>query len=170
MTSALSSRQFLEHLQLVLSQIQCDTPASFDLGSNSKVLLCGNGGSAAVAIHVANDLVKQGKSAFALTDPSVMSCLANDEGWERVYADQVLAHAKQTDTVVAISSSGKSLNILQAVYAAKERGARTITLSGFEAMNPLRQMGDHNYYVPSFNYGIVEVAHLAILHSLSKPI
>jgi D-sedoheptulose 7-phosphate isomerase len=71
--------------------------------------------------------------------------------------------------VVAISSSGKSLNIVQAAYAAREAGARLITLSGFDAMNPLRQLGEHNYYVPSFNYGIVEIAHLAILHSLAKP-
>ena len=167
MHSSLSSRQFLEHLQLVLSQVQCDNPAFLE--TSGKILLCGNGGSAAVAIHIGNDLVKQGKSAFALHDPAVTSCLANDEGWERVFSDQILAHAKQQDIVVTISSSGRSLNILQASYAAKEKGAQLITLSGFEATNPLRSMGDHNYYVPSFNYGIVEVAHLAILHSIAKP-
>ena len=149
--------------------MQCDAPAWFDLLSKSRVLLCGNGGSAAVAIHIANDLVKQGKSAIALTDPSVMSCLANDNGWDRVFADQVHAHARPGDQVVLISSSGRSLNVRNAAYAAREAGATPITLTGFEALNPLRQLGDHNYYVPSFNYGIVECAHLAVLHSLAKP-
>ena len=153
----------------MISQIQCDKPATFDLGSRSRIFLCGNGGSAAVAAHIANDLVKQGSSAFSLTEPAILSCLANDEGWERVFADQIQVHARPSDTVVAISSSGKSLNIVQAAYAAREAGARLITLSGFDAMNPLRQLGEHNYYVPSFNYGIVECAHLAILHSLAKP-
>ena len=149
--------------------MQCDSPAYFDLTSTGRIFLCGNGGSSAVASHIANDLVKQGKSAFSLTDPSIMSCLANDEGWERVFADQIQIHAKPHDTVVVISSSGKSLNVLQAAYAARERGAQVVTLTGFDALNPLRQLGEHNYYVPSFNYGIVETTHLAILHSIAKP-
>lgn len=131
--------------------------------------LAGNGGSAAVAAHIANDLVKQGKSAVALTEPAILSCIANDVSWESVFADQLRIHAHPGDQAVLISSSGQSLNIRNAVYAAKEKGAATITLSGFDALNPLRAMGDHNYYVPSFNYGIVECAHLAILHSLAKP-
>lgn len=98
-----------------------------------------------------------------------MSCLANDEGWEKVFSEQVQTHVRQPDTLVVISSSGRSHNVIQAAYAGKERGAKVVTLTGFESLNPLRSLGDHNYYVPSFNYGIVEVAHLAILHSIAKP-
>ena len=153
----------------MLSQIQCDKPASFDFASRARVWLCGNGGSAAVASHIANDLVKRGKPACALVEPAILSCIANDEGWERVFAGQIHVHCRPGDIVVTISSSGKSLNILNAAYAAREAGCELVTLSGFEAMNQLRQLGSHNYYVPSFNYGIVECAHLAILHSLAKP-
>lgn len=153
----------------MLSQIQCDKPATFDFSSRGRVYLCGNGGSAAVASHIANDLVKRGKAAYALVEPAILSCIANDDGWERVYATQIDVHARPGDIVVTISSSGKSLNIINAAYAAREAGCELVTLSGFEAMNPLRQLGEHNYYVPSFNYGIVECAHLAILHSLAKP-
>jgi len=162
-------KPFLEQLRQALGQVQFDKQAYIDFGTRSSVYLVGNGGSAAVAQHVANDLVKRGKSAHALVDAATITCQANDEGWEFAFARQIEVHARSQDMVIAISSSGKSMNIHQAVYAARERGAQVMTLSGFDAMNPLRSMGDFNYYVPSFNYGIVEVTHLAILHSIVKP-
>jgi D-sedoheptulose 7-phosphate isomerase len=154
-----------------LGQVQCDKPARIDYGSQSKAWLVGNGGSAAVASHIANDLVKMGKGAIALVDPPTLTCQANDEGWDEAFAKQISVHARAGDQVICISSSGKSENILNAAYAARHAcRAYVITLSGFEATNPLRSLGDHNYYVPSLNYGIVEVCHLAILHGIVKPV
>lgn len=170
MTSSLDSKTFLEHLQTVLGQVQCDRPAHIDFGTKASVYLVGNGGSAAICQHIANDLVKRGKSAHALVDAATLTCQANDSGWEFAFANQIHAHAKASDQLIAISSSGRSPNIIQAVYAAKEHGCQVITFSGFEAINPLRSMGHFNYYVPSMNYGIVECAHLALLHSLAKPV
>lgn len=133
------------------------------------MILVGNGGSAAVAAHIANDLVKAGTAALSLTDAPTLTCLSNDFGYVEAYAYQVNVHARKGDKVVCISSSGMSKNILMAAQLARGLGAAVITLSGFSPRNRLRKLGQHNYYVPSEEYGIVEVAHLAILHSIAKP-
>ena len=78
--------------------------------------------------------------------------------------------AKEGDLVLAISSSGKSPNILNGVTAAKKAGCRVITFSGFLANNPLRSMGDLNFYVPSRAYGLVEVSHLLLIHAILREI
>jgi D-sedoheptulose 7-phosphate isomerase len=95
-----------------------------------------------------------------------LTCFANDYGYEEVFEAQLNRH--KTGTLVAISSSGRSKNILNAVRYALPT-MTVVTFSGFDKNNPLRDMGNINYYVPSHNYGIVEVAHLTILHSLVKP-
>ena len=127
----------------------------------------GNGGSAAIASHMANDWTKNGgiRSA-AITDPSVLTCLANDFGYEQVYAKALEFQAGPRDGLVAISSSGNSANILNAVVAARKRGCWVLTLSGFTAGNALRQLGDLNFYIGSDNYGTVEVGHLILLHAI----
>ena len=83
-----------------------------------------------------------------------------------MFAKQLEMHARQGDLLVAISSSGSSENILRAVGTARERGCAVITLSGFSPNNPLRQMGDLNLYVPSGEYGFVEVTHLSLCHAM----
>ena len=127
----------------------------------------GNGGSAAVASHMANDFCKNGgMRARAHNDASALTCLANDYSFDEVFARQIEMHAGEGDIVIAISSSGASYNILGAVEAAREAGCRVITLSGFSADNPLRRSGDLNAYVPSADYGFVEIAHLALCHAI----
>ena len=128
--------------------------------------LIGNGGSAAVCSHVATDMLKAGYSAFVVGDPASITMLANDEGHDNVYATPLKLHARPGDTLIAISSSGRSENILLAVRVARECRMGVVTFSGFDSHNPLRSMGDINYYVPSHNYGIVELSTLAILHSV----
>jgi D-sedoheptulose 7-phosphate isomerase len=75
-------------------------------------------------------------------------------------------HGKSGDILIAISSSGQSENILNAVNAAKKKGLFVITMSGFSEKNPLRNLGDLNFYVPSKSYGHVEIAHLIICHTI----
>ena len=130
------------------------------------VLFVGNGGSQAIAAHTANDLNKLGRPAL-LPDLATLTCFANDYGWEKALENWVCVHLTKMDTLVAISSSGQSKNILNAALAAGKD--QTITLSGFKEDNPLRKLGRTNYYVPSSNYGIVECAHQAVLHSLVNP-
>ena len=132
-----------------------------------RLFFIGNGGSAAIAAHMAADWQKAAKiPAICFNDAAAVTALANDIGYESVFAEQLKMHAKAGDILVAISSSGQSPNICEAVEVAVDVGLTVITLSGFRGDNPLRCMGRVNFYVPSDRYGVVETAHLAILHSL----
>jgi D-sedoheptulose 7-phosphate isomerase len=140
------------------------------LHSSKRLFFIGNGGSAAIASHMAVDYCNNGKDAYSLNDGPVLTCIANDYGYERSFTHQLMwRQIKAGDTLVAVSSSGRSGNILQAAGFANLRGAGVLTLSGFDADNPLRALGRINLYVPSHDYGVVEVAHLAMLHSMAKP-
>lgn len=131
-----------------------------------KVMFIGNGGSASISSHMATDYSKNGRiRAMAFNDSSALTCLGNDLGYERVFAEQIEFHGNPGDILVAISSSGRSPNILNAVDAAKKKGCKVFTLSGFDSDNPLRKMGDVNIFVDNKEYGFVEVSHLAILHA-----
>ena len=133
----------------------------------SRIVFIGNGGSAAIASHMAIDYTKNaGKEAISFNDASALTCVANDYGYVNVFSKQIEWHCKPTDVLVAISSSGKSQNILNGVYAAQGLSMPIITLSGFEKYNPLSCEGSVNFYVPSMDYGVVEITHLSILHSL----
>jgi len=132
------------------------------------VYVVGNGGSAAIAAHIVNDFVKAcDLRSFALHDAAVLTCLANDYGYENAYAEYLKRAARAGDVLVAISSSGRSSNIINATAVARAAGASVVTLSGFEATNPLRSCGDLNFWVGAADYGLVEIAHLFLLHHAS---
>jgi len=134
---------------------------------NKKIILIGNGGSAAIASHQATDLWKNGGiRALAFNDASLLTCAANDFGYEQVFSQPVARFADPGDLLIAISSSGKSANILNGVKAAKEMGCTVVTFSGFLPDNPLRKQGEINFYLASNSYGIVEVGHLLMLHGI----
>lgn len=133
----------------------------------NKLIFIGNGGSAAISSHQAVDYWKNGGlEAIAFNDSSLLTCISNDYGYERVFAEPIRRFAKTGDCVLAISSSGKSPNILQAVEAAQKSGCDVITFSGFNPLNPLRSLGGMNFFVPSYSYGIVEITHLTVIHAL----
>ena len=135
--------------------------------AGDKLIFVGNGGSAAIASHMATDYSKNGGvRALALNDSSMLTCLGNDLGYERVFAKQVELYARKGDLVIAISSSGRSANILNAVDAALAAGCTVATLSGFTPDNPLRRKGEWNFYVASDRYGFVEIGHLTICHAV----
>lgn len=132
-----------------------------------RVFFVGNGGSAGICSHMATDYSKNGGiRASALNDGSTLTCLGNDYGYEHVFGKQLEWHAVGGDVVVAISSSGRSINILNAVKIGRDRGCKIFTLSGFAADNPMRELGDINIYLASHDYGFVEVGHLAVLHAV----
>ena len=133
----------------------------------NRIFFIGNGGSAGIASHLATDFSKNGgMRASALNDGAVLTCLGNDFGYEFVFSKQLEWYARPGDVIVAISSSGRSKNILNGATVARERGCVLYTFSGFDANNPLRSLGDVNFFVASHAYGFVEVAHLALLHGV----
>ena len=135
--------------------------------TGNKLMFVGNGGSAGIASHMAIDYTKNGGlRAMAFNDGAALTCLGNDLGYDQVFARQISMHARPGDLLVAISSSGNSPNILAAVDAARGRHCKVLTFSGFEPDNKLRALGDYNLYVPSAQYGFVEVTHLALNHAI----
>jgi D-sedoheptulose 7-phosphate isomerase len=134
---------------------------------DGKVMFVGNGGSAGIASHMTTDWLKNGGfSALCFNDASQLTCLVNDLGVERIFSVPVEKLGREGDLLIAISSSGKSANILNAVAAARKVKAHVITMSGFGADNPLRKLGDFNFWLPDGHYGFVEIGHLAICHAL----
>jgi D-sedoheptulose 7-phosphate isomerase len=135
--------------------------------AGGKLIFIGNGGSAAIASHMATDYSKNGGlRSQAMNDGSMLTCLGNDLGYENVFAKQIELFAKPGDLLMAISSSGKSPNILKAVAQGRASGCQVVTLSGFGGDNPLRKLGDINFYLESDQYGYVELGHLAICHAI----
>lgn len=127
----------------------------------------GNGGSAGIASHLAIDYSKNGNlRSLALNDGAQLTCLANDLGYENVFSHPLTLHGRSGDLLLAISSSGRSANILKACEAAKAKGMAVVTLSGFDGTNPLKRLGDINLHVASHQYGFVEILHLALLHAV----
>ena len=126
----------------------------------NKVLIIGNGGSSAIASHLAIDFGRTaGIPAISFTDAATITCLANDFGYQEWCSQAIEMHGSAGDLLVAISSSGSSMNIINGVKKARELGISSCTLSGFDATNPLRQCGDVNLWLDSDNYNIVETIH-----------
>jgi len=130
---------------------------------HAKTMVVGNGGSAAIASHLQNDLCKAVKmQALVFTEQSLLTALANDDGYQTAYETLIKLWAEPNDLLIAISSSGQSENILRSARAAREANCRIITMSGFASDNPLRRLGEINFYVPSRSYGHVELVHAAL--------
>ncbi|MFA5901795.1 MAG: SIS domain-containing protein [Hyphomicrobium sp.] len=135
--------------------------------AGNKVILIGNGGSAAIASHHAIEFLKNGGiRALALNDPAALTCLSNDLGYANVFSEQMKMQGLPGDLLIAISSSGQSVNILKAVEVARANRMKIATFSGFQPDNLLRNRGDANFYVNSNQYGFVEVAHHALIQAI----
>lgn len=138
------------------------------------VYLCGNGGSAATASHFASDLSKStivdGQTRLrvgSLTDnTALLTAWANDASYEKVFAEQIESLIQPGDVLIAISASGNSANIVAAVEAAARRGGRTAALVGFSG-GRLKDLVEVAVHAPSFAYGPVEDAHLAVAHAIT---
>jgi D-sedoheptulose 7-phosphate isomerase len=140
------------------------------LKAGGKILLCGNGGSAADCQHIAAELVVQYQknrkalAAIALTtDSSILTAHSNDFGFETVYARQVEAIGDEKDCLIAISTSGRSKNILKAVEAARLKGMAVIGLTGCDGGELIRHV-THSVVVPSNVTARIQEAHILIGH------
>jgi len=128
--------------------------------SGAKVVIVGNGGSAAMASHISVDLTKAaGIRAINFNEADLLTCFANDYGYEHWVARALEAYADKNDLVILISSSGESSNIINGVAQARQMELPVITLSGFSADNRLRELGDVNFWCDSKHYNTVEMTH-----------
>ena len=126
-----------------------------------KVMIAGNGGSAAMSSHVAVDFTKQGGiRTVNFNESDLITCFANDYGYEHWVEKAVEFYGDDGDLAILISSSGSSKNILNAAVAAKKLNIDVITFSGFSKDNPLRKKGDINFWLDSKAYNVVENTHL----------
>ena len=145
------------------------------LRAGAKVLACGNGGSAADAQHFAAELINRFEveraplAAVALTtDSSTLTSIANDYAYEQVFSKQVRGIARRGDALLAISTSGNSANVLEAMRAARELGVRTIALTGNGGgkMGALASPDDVHICVPHKRTARIQEVHLLVLHCL----
>ena len=129
------------------------------------IYLIGNGASASMASHFAADLAKNAQlHTEVFSDLSLITAIGNDMGYEHVFSEPLSRRAQEGDMLVAISSSGRSPNVLAAVAVARAHRLTVVTLSGMDGKNPLRAAGDLNFYVPATSYGYAETCHSSILH------
>jgi D-sedoheptulose 7-phosphate isomerase len=176
--SRLLAESLQEHLEAIQSLIATSLPDIERSGqliidalkNGHKLLVCGNGGSAADAQHIAAELVgryettRRSFPAIALTtDTSALTAISNDFGFEEVFARQVAGLAQRGDVLVAISTSGKSPNVLKAAATARELGCQTIALTGADG-EPLASACDVSVGVPSDRTARVQEAHITIAH------
>lgn len=133
----------------------------------TQLFFIGNGGSSAIASHMTADFMKNGgMNTYSLYDNAVTTCMGNDYGYEYIFSRPMGFLVREDDLVVAISSSGNSGNIINAIKTARAKKAEIITFTGFSADNAARQLGDVNVYVPSSKYGMVESIHNLILQQI----
>ena len=144
------------------------------LKDGHKVLLCGNGGSAADAQHIAAELTgrykteRRGLPGIALTtDTSALTAIGNDYGYHRVFDRQVEALAHEGDVLIGISTSGNSANIISALRLAKELGCKTLGLSGRDG-GSMNEICDINLVVPSNDTPRIQEMHILFGHTLCQ--
>jgi D-sedoheptulose 7-phosphate isomerase len=138
-----------------------------------KVLIAGNGGSAADAMHFAEELVaryaknRRALAAIALTDPTVVTCAANDFGYDRVFSRQVEALGNPGDLLIVMTTSGNSPNLLLAIDAAKSKGMKTAALLGRDG-GKTKGRCDIELIIPAQPSGRIQEAHKLIYHTICE--
>jgi len=136
--------------------------------NRKKILIFGNGGSAAIASHFSVDLTKNAKIRCTnYNEPDLITCFSNDFGYERWVEMAIKYYGNKGDVLIVISSSGKSKNMINACIAArKKKFSKIITLTGHLVNNPVKKLGDINLWVNSKAYNYVENIHQFWLLSL----
>ncbi|WP_069660538.1 D-sedoheptulose 7-phosphate isomerase [Arcticibacter eurypsychrophilus] len=142
------------------------------LASGNKIISCGNGGSMCDAMHFAEELSgryrndRKALAALSISDPSHLSCVANDYGYDFVFSRMVEAIGQRGDVLFAISTSGNSENVLQAILAAKEKGLKVIGLTGKDG-GKMASMCDVEVRAPISNFADrAQEIHIKVIHSL----
>ncbi len=134
---------------------------------NKKVIIFGNGGSAAISSHVSVDLTKNARiRCINFNEADLLTCFSNDFGYEKVYSKSIEFYADKGDVVIIISASGRSKNLLEAAKICKQKKIFLCTLTGFSKSNPLKKMGNINLWANSKAYNVIENIHQIWLLSI----
>ena len=141
--------------------------------NKKKVILVGNGGSAAMASHVSVDLTKMCKiRAVNFNEADLLTCFSNDYGYENWVQKALSSYADKGDLLICISSSGESKNIINGAKFAKKIGCKVVTLTGFNKKNKVKKIGHVNLWLNSKNYNFIEMIHhtwlLSIVDHIAK--
>ncbi len=137
------------------------------VSKKGKVYIAGNGGSSSIASHVSVDFAKvAGVSSATFNNANLITCFANDYGYENWLTESIKAYLSSNDILILISSSGTSKNIVNAAKYCSQNKIKQITLSGFSKDNALNQLGDVNFHIESDNYNFIEMSHHIILVSI----
>jgi D-sedoheptulose 7-phosphate isomerase len=175
------ARHYIDYLNDLLKRVDSSMIARFiDVlldarDRHARIFFCGNGGSASTCSHFANDLLigLKGRGtpflAVSLCDnPAIMTSIANDHGYDHIFSYQLKQYMKEGDVVVAISASGASPNVIEAVEYGNQNGATTMALTGFDG-GKLKKIAQVTLHVPSCRgeYGPTEDIHLIIDHLVS---
>ena len=137
------------------------------IDSGNTIYIVGNGGSASIASHVSVDFAKVARvKSRTFNNSNIITCFANDYGHDNWVKEAILAYCSRGDLIIIISSSGKSLNMINAAKYCSENRYDLITFSGFDKNNELSKLGQINFHVDSKNYNYIEMTHHIILVSI----
>jgi len=129
------------------------------------IFLIGNGASASMASHMAGDLAKNARlHTEVFSDLALITAISNDMGFDKVFSEPLSRRCRKGDMLVAISSSGESLNVIKAVKLARSKGMNIVTFTAMKEGNTLRKLGTLNFYVGADTYGKAESCHGVLLH------
>ena len=135
---------------------------------NKKILIFGNGGSAATASHFAVDMTKNaGIRCLTLNEYDLITCFSNDFGYEKWVAKSIEYYADKEDLIIFLSCSGNSMNIVNACRYSIKKGMKVVTLTGIQKNNKVNKLkSDLSFWINSKNYNIIEISHFIILLSI----
>lgn len=149
--------------------------ASSSIKAGHKIMLCGNGGSAADSQHIAAELIgrfekeRRSMAAIALTtDTSALTAIGNDYGYDQVFARQVEGLGQSGDLLIGISTSGNSKNVVKAMEVAQSKGIRTVALVGDKPGGEMQAIADYVLAAPSTNTARIQECHILIMHTLCQ--
>ena len=149
--------------------------ASSTIKANKKIMLCGNGGSAADSQHIAAEFIgrfeKERKSIAAIaltTDTSALTAIGNDYGYEEVFSRQVEGLGQSGDLLIGISTSGNSKNVVKALEVAKKKGVRTVALVGDKPNGVIQTIADYVLVAPSENTARIQECHILMMHTICQ--
>jgi D-sedoheptulose 7-phosphate isomerase len=149
--------------------------ASSTIKAGHKIMLCGNGGSAADSQHIAAELIgrfekeRQSMAAFALTtDTSALTAISNDYGYDQVFSRQIEGLGQSGDLLIGISTSGNSKNVVKAMEVARSKSIRTVALVGDKPDGEVQAMADYVLAAPSTNTARIQECHILMMHTLCQ--
>ena len=163
---------FFKECSVAINSINLEEYEKFknNYDKNQNIIILGNGGSNAVASHIAQDMTKRGgKRAASFTDPSMLTCFINDYGQDYAYMKYLEYYADPDSFIILISSSGNSKNLVNCVHWCEHHNVSYGILTAFDAGNVMRTIADNavfDYHIDTYSYGVAECVHQVFLHGI----